>query len=104
MMNKSRSSYVTRNSILGLLSTSEVASVAMAETAASLAHGDEYVDLSEVEKGVLRSDGVKVEMGTVLPRKSVQQATWDKVTEHLKALRIEDVVAEPTKDPKRKPS
>lgn len=105
MIDKSRSSYVTRNTILELLSEREVAAVATAETAAELASGDEYVDLAKIEKGVLRSNGAKVEMGTVLPRKSVREETWEKVIAHLKAQRIEDVVAEVTKPAgKRKPS
>ena len=105
MTNKTQGSYVMQSGILGLLSESEVALVAMAETAAALAHGDEYVDLTDVEKGVLRSNGAKVEMGSVLPRKSVHGATWDKITAHLKTRRIESVIANATKTPrKHKPS
>ena len=47
-MNTQRSQYVTRDSILKLLSDDEVASVSTAETAARLTDGDEYLDLEHL--------------------------------------------------------
>ena len=85
MKNDERSDYVTRDKILKLLSDDEVASVSTAETAAHLLDGDEYLDLEQLEKGVQRSPGTATPMGRVLPRKAVQESTWDKILTQLSA-------------------
>ena len=78
-----RSAYVTRESILKLLSDDEVAKVSTAETAASLETGDEYLDLEHLDRGVLRGGGATIPMGRVLPRKAVHAGTWTKILAQL---------------------
>ena len=52
-MNPSSSlAFIKRNDLLKLLSDNEVASVSLAETAVQLSDGDEYLDLSNLDKGV----------------------------------------------------
>ena len=74
-----RTEYVTRDSILKLLSNDEVAKVSMAETAAYLKDGDEFLDLEQLEQGVQRAGAGGTPMGRVLPRKSVHASTWSKI-------------------------
>jgi len=71
--------YTTRNDVLTLLSDEEVARVSSAETAAGLVAGDEYLDLEQLERGVLRAPGPSTPMGRVLPRKSVGDPTWRRI-------------------------
>ncbi|MDB4991189.1 MAG: hypothetical protein JWN04_6367 [Myxococcaceae bacterium] len=85
MQNETRSAYVTREEILDLLSVEEVARVSTAETASSLGHGEEYLDMKDLGEGVKRSDGLLVPMGFVLPRSAVQGETWKKILAHLAA-------------------
>jgi hypothetical protein len=69
--------YVTRDSILKLLTDDELASVSTAEGAARIADGDEYLDLDQLDQGVLRGRGVNtVPMGRVLTKKAVHANTW----------------------------
>jgi hypothetical protein len=82
-----RTAYVTRDSILKLLSDDEVARVSTAETAIRLADGDEYLDLEKLDLGVRHASGPPTPMGRVLPRKSVQAQTWSKILTHLEAAR-----------------
>jgi hypothetical protein len=77
--------YVTRDSVLKLLSDDEVARVSTAETAARLADGDEYLDLEHLDQGVRRADGTATPMGRVLPRKAVHADTWSKILMQLAA-------------------
>ena len=79
MTTDQRTEYVTRDSILKLLADDEVAKVSMAETAAHLLDGDEYLDLEQLEQGVQRAGGTATPMGRVLPRKSVHASTWSKI-------------------------
>ena len=65
MKNDSRNDYLTRDSIMKLLSDAEVASVSTAETATGLADGDEYVDLKQLAQGVQRAKGHAESMGRV---------------------------------------
>lgn len=83
MNSDKRTDYRTRDRILKLLSDEEVARVSSAETAARLSDGDEYLDLEQLDQGVLRAGGVAAKMGQVLPRKSVAGATWDKIVAQL---------------------
>ncbi len=72
-----RTEYVTRDTIMRLLSDDEVARVATAETAPQLIPGDEYVDLEQPDRGVRRADGNEgTVMGRMLPRKAVLETTW----------------------------
>jgi len=77
--------YTTRNNVLKLLSEEEVARVSTAETAAGLAAGEEYLDLEQLERGVLRAQGAITPMGRVLPRKSVGDPTWRRILNQLGA-------------------
>ena len=79
MTSDQRSAYVTRETILKMLSNDEVAKVSMAETAARLPEGDEYLDLEELAKGVQRARGTTTHMAHVLSRKSVHPDTWTKI-------------------------
>ncbi len=83
MKNDKRSDYTTRDSILKLLSDTEVASVSTAETAATLSDGDEYVDLEQPARGVQRALGGTIKMGSVLPRKAVREKTWSMILTQL---------------------
>jgi hypothetical protein len=83
MKNEKRSEYVTRESILKLLSDNENGSVATAETAAHLLDGDEYLDLEQLQHGVQRAPGSALPMGQVLPRKAVHANTWGKILAQL---------------------
>jgi hypothetical protein len=87
MKNDQRAEYVTRDSVLKLLSDDEVAKVSTAETAARLADGDEYLDLEHIDRGVQRAGGTATPMGRVLPRKAVHADTWSKILTQLAAPR-----------------
>ena len=87
MTNDDRAAYVTRDTILKLLSDEEVARVSTAETAPRLANGDEYLDLERLDQGVRRADGTAPPMGRVLPRKAVHADTWSRILAQLKAPR-----------------
>jgi len=80
-----RSQYVTRESVLMLLSDDEVAAVATAETAARLADGDEYLDMEQLGQGVQRAHQKKAPMGRVLPKRSIHENTWQKILKQLPA-------------------
>jgi hypothetical protein len=82
MTDDSRAEYVTRESIMKLLSDDEVARVSMAETAQNLSKNDEFIDLEHVSDGVKGAAGVPARMGTVLPRKAVHPDTWTKILAH----------------------
>jgi hypothetical protein len=77
------SAYLTRDSILELLSDDEVSSVSTAETQPGLASGDDFIDLHRLERGVQRAHGAKAPMGDVIPRKSVRPQTWEKIVSRL---------------------
>ncbi len=88
-MNK-RTEYITRDTILKLLSDDEVARVSTAEAAAQLVDGDEYVDLRVPDQGVRKALGLATApMGDVLPRKAVHQQTWARIVGLLAAHRAE---------------
>ena len=56
----------------------------MAETAARLMEGEEYLDLERLEQGVQRATALsKIEMGHILPRSSVRDETWKNIVSHL---------------------
>ena len=80
-----RSQYVTRESVLMLLSDDEVAAVATAETATRLPEGDEYLDMELLDQGVQRAHHKKTPMGRMLPKKSIHENTWNKILKQLPA-------------------
>ena len=80
-----RGPYVTRESVLMLLSDDEVAAVATAETATRLPEGEEYLDMEQLEEGVQRAHQKKTPMGRVLPKRSIHRDTWNKILQQLPA-------------------
>jgi hypothetical protein len=85
MKNEKQSEYITRDTILKLLSDDEVAKVSTAETADRLADGDEYLDLEHLDQGVQRAPRPATPMGRVLPKKAVHENTWKKIIKQLPA-------------------
>jgi hypothetical protein len=53
MKETQRTNYVLRNGIMNLLSDEEVARIGTTETVERLLEGDEYVDLNQLDRGVL---------------------------------------------------
>jgi len=90
MTNHQRDEYVLRDGIMNLLSDEEVARVSTAETAQKLADGDEYIDLEQLEQGVLRGQSTPTPMGHVLPRKAVHEDTWSKIVMTLTRSNLTD--------------
>ncbi|HEY8088710.1 MAG TPA: hypothetical protein VIF09_12715 [Polyangiaceae bacterium] len=71
---------LTRESILGLLTDTEVAKVSRAEGEPRLVEGDEYVDLEDVGAGVQLVQAVaRTPPGRALPRSAVSDGTWAKI-------------------------
>jgi hypothetical protein len=91
-MKSERSDYVTREELLKLLSDDEVARVSSAETVA-LERGDQYIELDRLNHGVRKARRNAPTMTGVLPRKSVQEATWTKI---LARLALPRAVVAPT--------
>ena len=85
MSDAERAAYVTRDTILMLLSDEENARVSNAEAALRLAQGEEYLDLEHLDRGVQRAKAAtaKATMGQILPRTTVSDATWSKILAHL---------------------
>ena len=81
--NETRNAYVTRDTILKLLSDEEIARVSTAETASGLADGEEYLDLERLSEGVHKAIVPLPSMGRVLPRKAVGDQTWTKILAEL---------------------
>ena len=86
MKNDERSEYVTRDSIMQLLSDDEIASVSTAETAKRLVDGDEFLDLEDLDEGVQKASGSNTPMGRILPKKAVHPVTWEKILAQLAKL------------------
>ena len=82
MKRQSHDRYAPRESLLELLSDDETAKVSNAESA-PLSEGDEYIDLTEIAKGVQRADGVQIDLGHTLPRKAVLEATWSSLMKRM---------------------
>ena len=60
-----QAAYVTRDTILNLLSHDEIAKVSTAEAASGLTEGAEYLDLELLDQGVQRAGSVrKLQWGT----------------------------------------
>jgi hypothetical protein len=79
-----RAEYVTRDTIMKLLSDEEIAKVSNAETAYALTEESEYLDLGHLDKGVQRAQsGMQVSTGNALPRAAVSGESWDKIVAEL---------------------
>ncbi len=78
-----RTEYLTRDSILKLLSDAEIATVSTAETASRLAEGDEYLDLEHLDRGVRRAAGVRIPMRDILAKNAVAETTWTQIVSQL---------------------
>lgn len=79
-----RGEYVTREEILKLLSDEEIARVSTSEGGPPLAEGEEYVDLEHLNEGIQRvRETNTVRMGSVLPRRSVEDKTWSRICSHI---------------------
>lgn len=101
MNNEQRAAYVTRDSILNLLSDDEVARVSNAASAPRLREGDEFLDLDALPRGVQRAHGT-TELGGVLPRKAVHEDTWSKILTQLEG--VVDAKTDTAKDPSKGPA
>ncbi len=85
MMAVERAQYVTRDTILKMLSDEENAKVSLAESAAGLRDGEEYVDLEDLVAGVqlAKSPMTKILNGHIVPRSAVHGETWSKIVAQL---------------------
>lgn len=85
MPDAERAEYVTRDTILMLLSDDENAKVSNAEAALRPTQGEEYLDLQHLDRGVQRAKAVtpNATRGHILPRSAVSEATWSKILAHL---------------------
>jgi hypothetical protein len=74
----------TRDTIMNILSDAETTKVTIAEGSA-LPEGEEYVDLEQLDKGVLLAGATmsKETMGHILPRSAVHGDTWTKILAQL---------------------
>ncbi len=86
MTHDKRTEYITRDSVLRLLSDAEVAKVSTAETATDLADDDEYLDLEHLDQGVRRARKGTSPMGRLLTRKAVSEGTWSQIVAQLRAV------------------
>ena len=85
MSDAERTAYVTRDTVLMLLSDDENAKVSNAEAALRLTEGEEYLDLEHLDRGVQRAKAVTTTatMGHILPRSAVSDETWSKILARL---------------------
>lgn len=81
-----RAAYETREAILGLLSNAELANVSMTESTASLASGEDYLDLQNLDLGVRQANRDPIFLGAILTRRSVHATTWTHILAKLAAL------------------
>lgn len=84
MNDTQRNDLVTRHHLLSLLSDDEIASVSSAEAETRLATGEEYLDLTKLESGVQVAREGANNVGNVVPRSAVAEATWQKLVTQLK--------------------
>ncbi len=77
--------FPTADVIIALLSDDEIANVNKHGAAAAHSDVDEYLDLEQVEQGVLRGLGPPRPICRVLPRKAVREATWALIIAWLRA-------------------
>lgn len=84
----------TREDLLKILSDEEVVCVNQAKAGTLVANGDEFIDLTEIDRGVQRA-GEAQSTKDVLPRKAVHENTWRKIVANLTARRLMTHVAAP---------
>lgn len=77
-MNAKRTSYVTRQNVLDLLTDAESADVSNAEST-RLSEGEEYLDLQHLEAGVRRAIATTTVTGNALARRAVHPDSWRKI-------------------------
>jgi len=87
MPNEMHLAYVTRESVLSLLTDAENASVSNAEST-RLSEGEEYLDLQQLDSGVRRALAMTTVTGNALPRRAVHDDTWKKILALLSQSRI----------------
>lgn len=75
--------YVTRASVMQLLSDDEVAKVSSAESSDPLSVGDEYLDLQHLDLGVQTAKGDTSGTPHFLPKKVIHLDTWGKILSDL---------------------
>lgn len=85
MNSDKKTSLITRDALLKLLSDDEVASVSSAETGGQLAAGEEYLDLQRLDKGIRKAKGGTTPAARVLPKKAIHAKTWEKILAQLRA-------------------
>lgn len=80
MTNNTGNSHLTRDTILKLLSNEELARVVTVASGASLAEGDEYLEIEQPNRGIRRSVGSStLPAGRLLLRKAVLATTWQRI-------------------------
>jgi hypothetical protein len=87
MTTENHTNLVTRDIILNLLSDTDVARVTHAETASSLADGDQYIDLAHLAQGVQHADDTSTPMNHILPRNSVDKKTWNAIMKEVSGMK-----------------
>ncbi len=81
-MNSNKKNAMTRETILALLTDTEVAKVCDAEGVKRLIEGDEYVDLKNPGAGVQQVHATpRTSPDNTLPRSAVSDATWAKIVQ-----------------------
>lgn len=86
MKPQAKKMFATRSSLIKLLSDEEATKVALAEARAPI-EGEDYIDLSHPELGVLKvkMDG-RIEWNNVLPRSAVHDKTWSEIVSRVAAI------------------
>ncbi|MCE9576248.1 MAG: hypothetical protein K8W52_24070 [Deltaproteobacteria bacterium] len=83
MKNDKRTAYVERDTILALLSETELAQVSAAESGAALADGVEFIDLEHLDRGVRLAPRGDTPLAHILARTSVGSETWGQIVKAL---------------------
>jgi hypothetical protein len=84
MSNGSQIEQETRERILRLLSDDEIARASSAEATAAPLEGEEFLDLSDLSRGVRAAQNPTPGMSRLLLRRSVCQDTWNKILQQLR--------------------
>jgi hypothetical protein len=87
MKSKKEYEFVSRDNILKILNDEEAARIRLPATASQLVDGDEFIDLTQIERGVQRA-GQSNPVADVLPRKAVHENTWKKIVTNLNAWKV----------------
>jgi len=99
MKSKKEFEFISRDNILKILNDEEAARVRLGSTAAQLANGDEFIDLTQIELGVQRA-GQSNALEDVLARKAVHENTWRKIVANLDAWKL---MTQPYSRPSKQP-